>query len=98
MTEHYLLEREKELVAIYQKELDKAIVPLPPVIANFFAQPPIPEEESKQEVEGADENRTFESSEKEIMAFLDRSICGNEASVEDEALLTSLLASLSWTI
>ena len=94
MTEHYLLEREKELVAIYQKELDKALVPLPPAIANFFAQPPVPEEESKQEVEGANENRTFECSENEIMAFLDRSISGNESSAEDEALLTSLLASL----
>ena len=40
MTERYLLEREKELVETYQRELDKVTVPLPPAITDFFAHPP----------------------------------------------------------
>ena len=97
MAEQYLLEGENELVGMYQKELDQVTVLLPPVITSIFACPPDFGAENKEEVVEADEHSAFEELEKEILDFLDRKIDGDEASkvAEDEALLPSMLSSLS---
>ena len=67
------------------------------MITSFFARPPEFGAENKEEVVEVDEHSAFEELEKEILDFLDRRIDGDKASevVEDEALLPSMLSSLS---
>ena len=95
MTERYLLEREKELVETYQRELDKVTVPLPPAITNFFAHPPNLGEANKEEAVEDDENSTSDELEKEILAYLNRRLHGEaEETHSDSILLASLFERL----
>ena len=49
LAEQHLLEREKELVGVYEKELDKVTVPLPTLIATFFqCTLPVSEEDKEK--------------------------------------------------
>jgi hypothetical protein len=91
MAERYLLEREKELVETYQKELDKVAVPLPPAITTFFACPPNLEEENKEEAEEADSDEL----EKEFLAYLNRRLNDDEAEETNaDSVLLSFIARL----
>ena len=98
LAEQHLLEREKELVGVYEKELDKVTVLLPTSIATFFqCALPVSEEDKREIADVADEHDTFEEMQEDILAFLARRMNDDEAAVtaEDESLLTTLLLGLS---
>ena len=72
MVVKYLLEREKELVDVYQKELDDVTIPLPSSITNFFWNPTNTEEEKREDCDESDDGNNCDEMEKDILAFLNR--------------------------
>lgn len=85
MAENYLLSKESELVATFQKQLDSVLVPIPSEITNFFE----PKESEKEE---DDQNVNYLQLENEILSFLQQ---GPPSATEEEDSFASLLLTVS---
>jgi len=88
MAEEYLLSKEKELVATFQKQLDSISVPIPSEITNFFA----PKENEKEE---DNQNDSYLQLENEILLFLQQ---GPPSATEEDNSFASLLLSMCETL
>lgn len=84
MAENYLLSKESELVAMFQKQLDSMSVPIPSEIMNFF-------ELKENEKEEDDQYANYLQLENEILSFLQQ---GPPSATEEEDSFASLLLTL----